>query len=211
VTSPAAAATPPATLLSTPSAPAPETPKPTEAAPAAQAAKPAGAPEAYADFKMPEGVEVDTVALTAFAPVLKGLNLSQEQAQGLVDVYAAQTQRQATDFAKQLENPEFATQQAGLMLQSHRDAWATAVKADKDIGGANFDSNVQTAQRAIARFGTPELQSLLNTTGLGNHPALVKLFVAVGKQIREDVPQYDSVAGGRKSNAEVFYPSAAGA
>lgn len=160
---------------------------------------------------MPEGVTADTAALEAFAPVMKGLNLTQDQAQQLVDIYAAQVTRQGSDFAKQLENPEFATAQAGQMLQGHREAWAGAVKADKDIGGANFDANVQTAQRALARFGTPELKGLLNTTGLGNHPALVKMFVAVGKQIREDSPDYGTGGGGRKSNEEVFYSGASAA
>jgi hypothetical protein len=183
--------------------------------PASDPAKPAvtGAPEKYADFVMPEGVTVDSVALEAFSPALKGLNLNQEQAQQLVTVYAQQTQRTATDFAKQLESPEFAVQQAGLMLGGHREAWATAIKADKDIGGTNFDANVQTAQRALARFGSPELTGLLNSTGLGNHPALVKAFVQIGKQIREDNPDYGASGGARKSNAEVFYggsPATAG-
>jgi hypothetical protein len=163
---------------------------------------------------MPEGVTVDAKALESFSPVLKGLNLSQDQAQQLVTAYATQMQTQATDFAKQLQDPVFATQQAGLMLNGHRDAWATAVKADTEIGGANFDANVQTAQRAVARFGTPELKALLETTGLGNHPALVKMFVAVGKQIREDNPTYGTGGTARKSNAEIFYggqPAATGA
>ncbi len=154
---------------------------------------------------MPEGVTVDATALANFSPVLKGLNLTQEQAQQLVTAYATETGRQSQAFADQLKTETFATEQAGLMFAGHRDAWAAAIKADKDIGGANFDGNVQTMQRAMAKFGTPELKALLNTTGLGNHPAMAKLFLAVGKQIREDVPQYGAAASGRKSNADVFY------
>lgn len=162
---------------------------------------------------MPEGVTADATAIANFAPVLKGLNLTQDQAQQLVTTYANEQNRIALDFSKQLEKPEFAVQQAGVMLNGHREAWAAAVKADKDIGGANFDANVQTAQRALARFGTPELKDLLNTTGLGNHPALMRLFVAVGKQIREDVPNYGASGGNRKATADVFWggDNAAGA
>lgn len=151
------------------------------------------------------------MALQSFAPVLKDLNLTQEQAQKLVDVYAAQNTRAATEFGTKLQDPKFAVEQAGLMLASHRDAWAAAVKADKDLGGAQFDANVQTAQRAMARFASPELKDLLNTTGLGNHPALLKLFVNVGKQIREDNPDYGASTSGRKPTIDVLYPSHAGA
>jgi hypothetical protein len=199
-TPPSAVATPPSTLLGA------EAPKTAETRPAGEAPKTAaGAPEKYADFTMPEGVTVDATALANFTPALKSLDLTQEQAQQLVNVYATENQRQVTEFAKSLENPQTAVQQAGLMLNGHRDAWASQIKADKDIGGANFDANVQTAQRALARFGTPELKELLNTTGLGNHPELVRMFVAVGKQIREDNPQYGSTATGRKPTHEVFY------
>ncbi|ECV7263739.1 TPA: peptidase, partial [Salmonella enterica subsp. enterica serovar Strathcona] len=46
---------------------------------------PPGAPEKYA-FTAPEGQELDTSALAQFEPVARELNLTQEQAQKLVDV-----------------------------------------------------------------------------------------------------------------------------
>src|SRR5262245_55633150 len=46
------------------------------------------APEKYADFKIPDGMAVDAKALEAFTPALRELNLTQDQAQKLVDVYA---------------------------------------------------------------------------------------------------------------------------
>ena len=49
-----------------------------------------------------------------------------------------------------------------------------------------------TARRAIERFGTPALRQLLNETGLGNHPEMVRLAVRVGRALAED-----SVAGAR--------------
>ena len=51
--------------------------------------KKAGAPEKYEAFKVPDGVQVDEAALKEFEPMARGLNLSQEQAQQLVDFYAA--------------------------------------------------------------------------------------------------------------------------
>ncbi|EOZ5275764.1 peptidase [Escherichia coli] len=151
--------------------------------------KPEGAPEAY-EFKAAEGVELDTEALKDFEPVARELNLTNDQAQKLVDAYpkilAGVQQRQADAWQKQTEG------------------WAEAVKADKEIGGDKLESNLSAAQRALDQFGNPELKEYLNVTGMGNHPELVKAFVKIGKAMSED----GMVSGkdtGQRSAAEVLY------
>ncbi len=47
--------------------------------------KPAGAPEQYEAFKVPEGVTIDETAATEFGTLARELNLTQENAQKLVD------------------------------------------------------------------------------------------------------------------------------
>ena len=44
------------------------------------------APEKYEDFKLPEGMEVNTDLLDKATPVFKELNLTQDQAQKMVDL-----------------------------------------------------------------------------------------------------------------------------
>lgn len=151
--------------------------------------KPEGAPEKY-EFNAAEGVELDTEALKDFEPVARELNLTNEQAQKLVDAYpkilAGVQQRQADAWQKQTEG------------------WAEAVKADKEIGGDKLESNLSAAQRALDQFGNPELKEYLNVTGMGNHPELVKAFVKIGKAMSED----GMVSGketGQRSAAEVLY------
>ncbi|EAA1242393.1 peptidase [Salmonella enterica subsp. enterica serovar Ohio] len=151
--------------------------------------KPEGAPEKY-EFQAAEGVELDTEALKEFEPVAREMNLTNEQAQKLVDVYpkilAGVQQRQAEAWQQTTEQ------------------WAADVKADKEIGGDKLTSNISAAQRALDQFGTPELKEYLNTTGLGNHPDLVKTFVKIGKAMSED----GMVTGGndgQRSAAEVLY------
>ncbi|KAE9882863.1 peptidase, partial [Escherichia coli] len=65
-----------------------------------------GAPEKY-EFTAGEGVELDTEALKDFEPVARDLNLTNEQAQKLVDAYpkilAGVQQRQAEAWQKQTE------------------------------------------------------------------------------------------------------------
>ncbi|HHU2814405.1 peptidase [Escherichia coli] len=148
-----------------------------------------GAPEKY-EFKAAEGVELDTEALKDFEPVARELNLTNEQAQKLVDAYpkilAGVQQRQADAWQKQTEQ------------------WAADVKADKDIGGDKLTSNLSAAQRALEQFGSDDLKEYLNGTGLGNHPALVKFCVKVGKAMSED----KMVTGGnegQRTAAQVLY------
>lgn len=151
--------------------------------------KQGGAPEKY-EFTAGEGVELDTEALKDFEPVARDLNLTNEQAQKLVDAYpkilAGVQQRQAEAWQKQTEG------------------WAETVKADKEIGGDKLTANLSAAQRALDQFGTPELKEYLNATGLGNHPDLVKTFVKIGKAMSED-GMVDGSNQGQRSAAEVLY------
>lgn len=148
-----------------------------------------GAPEKY-KFTAGEGVELDADALKDFEPVARDLNLTNEQAQKLVDAYpkilAGVQQRQAEAWQKQTEG------------------WAETVKADKEIGGDKLTANLSAAQRALDQFGTPELKEYLNATGLGNHPDLVKTFVKIGKAMSED-GMVDGSNQGQRSAAEVLY------
>lgn len=148
-----------------------------------------GAPEKY-EFTAGEGVELDTEALKDFEPVARELNLTNEQAQKLVDAYpkilAGVQQRQAEAWQAQTEQ------------------WAADVKADKEIGGDKLTANLSAAQRALDQFGTPELKEYLEGTGLGNHPELVKAFIKIGKAMSED-GMVDGSNQGQRSAAEVLY------
>jgi hypothetical protein len=146
----------------------------------AQDAKPTEpvVPETY-DLKMPEGVELDQAATTEFTAIAKELKLDQAAAQKLADIGAKMAQRQADAHAQLVET------------------WTEQVKTDKEIGGDKLAENLGVARKAIDTFGSPELKALLNSTGLGNHPEVVKLAFKVGKAISED----RFVTGAPKSNA----------
>jgi hypothetical protein len=200
---PAAPAAGNATLLSangeppveTPETPAPKdpvTPPPAEPPaegdepPAEGDAEPEGVPENY-DFKAPEGVALDQAAVEAFAPVAKDLGLTQTQAQRVVDLYAGLQ-------AKQQEA------QAGLVKE-----WAKQVTTDKEIGGAKWAENRAVIARARDAFATPELVQLMEQTGLGSHPEVIKLFVKVGKAISDDGHVIGGNPGPDPRSADSFY------
>ena len=57
---------------------------------------------------------------------------------------------------------------------------------DKEFGGPALAENLSVAKKALDAFGTAELRTLLNESGLGNHPEIVRLFFRAGKAISED-------------------------
>lgn len=124
-------------------------------------------PDAY-EFKMPEGIELDKSASDEFSAIAKELGLNQDKAQKVADVAAKMVQRQ--------QEAHEATVQS----------WIEAVKTDKEIGGEKLNENLSIARKTIETFGTPELKDILNATGLGNHPEIVKMALKIGKQISED-------------------------
>ncbi len=164
--------TPPAegaTLLNQtdPNAPKTEAPKTTEAK---DAAKPAatGAPESYTDYTVPEGFELDKEVKTEADALFKSLNLSQEQAQSLVDFYTAKT----LDAAKQ---PYEA-------YKALTDSWRDDALKHPDIGNKILpggEINVRIA-RALDSIGDTQLakdfRELMDLTGAGNHQAFIRVI-----------------------------------
>lgn len=134
--------------------------------------KPTGAPEAYEDFTLPEGMEMDVEVLGAFKNLAKELNIPQAKAQQLIDFQTQLATKQAEEY------------QAAVVKQSQE--WAASIKNDPEIGGENYEKSVASAIKVIQSFGDPALTELLNQSGLGNHPALFKFCHRISAAISED-------------------------
>lgn len=130
------------------------------------------APEAYEDFTLPEGMEMDADVLGEFKNLAKELNIPQAKAQQLIDFQTQLATKQAEEY------------QAAVTKQSQE--WAASIKNDPEIGGENYDKSVASAIKVIQSFGDPALTELLNTTGLGNHPSLFKFCHRISAAISED-------------------------
>ncbi len=129
--------------------------------------KPQGAPEKY-EFKAPEGVTLDAEAVAEFEPIAKEMNLSNDQAQKLVELQTKFVQKQHEAWDSTVAK------------------WETDIRADKEIGGQALTENIKNAQRALTQFGTPELKSALDATRMGSHPELVRVFARIGKAMADD-------------------------
>lgn len=166
----------------------------TPEAPAAATAEAPGQPATpveYTDFAVPEGMEMDAEVLTSFKGIASELGIPQEAAQKLIDLQASmETKRSA------------AAEQAQA---AQKQQWADQVKADPELGGANFNKTVETAVKAIEQHGTPELRDLLSETGLGNHPLMVQFCHRIGKAMSEDNLVMGGSQATKLSPEEIMY------
>ena len=183
-----APATPPTVLTPPAEGAAPPAP-----APAPAAVEPPVVPETY-DLKLPDGSRLDPSRVEKIASLAKERKLSNEAAQEIL-----------TREHEVVEGYASAQQTA---YQQQQEAWSTALKTDKELGGDNLNKKVELASRVVNRFGTEEFKKALNETGLGNHPELVRVFARVAEKLGEDNLVLPGAApgAGPKDLRDVFYP-----
>ena len=152
---------------------------------------PKGAPEKY-EFKPVEGRELDSETMSTFAEVAKEAGLTQDAAQKILDRMA----------------PQMAQRQQA-QIEAIRSEWVEASKTDSEFGGDKIAENLATAKKALDQFGTPELRALLNESGLGNHPEIIRLMYRAGKAISEDTYVGRAASVGGKPAPKSFADAAA--
>lgn len=154
-----------------------------------------GAPEEYADFSAPEGVELDAEVLGDFKTTAKELNLTQDQAQKVVDL-----------GAKMLQGW---TAQANEHHAATLADWRAKAEVDTRFGGTpeKLGEALATAKTALDRFATPEFKSLvLEEMGLGDNPEFIHFVHQIGKAMSEDgMVSANAQAGGERVLGEGFY------
>jgi hypothetical protein len=179
-----------------------QTPDPVVAAPAATTDPVVEAPvvpEAY-ELTAPEGITLDAESVADATPVFKELGLTNDQANKLMPV------------AKQFADRIVAAGQKQILdsIATERAAWLNEAKADADIGGQHWNASMTTAATALDALGFTKgsgFRNLLDESGLGNHPDMIRAFVKIGKAVAED----SNFARGnapiiKQDKASVLYP-----
>lgn len=154
---------------------------------------PEGAPEAYEDFKAPEGVALDATVLEEFKGLAKELGLSQDKAQKVADILGKQTQAAAVAQTNE--------------IQRVNASWIEQTQSDPEIGGEKLAENLAAAKAAMEATTTPQLRMLLERTGLGNNAEVIRHFLKIAPAFAEDkhIPGANRPAGSGKSAAQVLY------
>ena len=162
-----------------------------------------GAPEKYEDFKAPDGVKLDPAVIAKAAPIFKELGLSQDAAQKLVDTYR-----------------ELSAEAAAAPYKAYQDTVAGWLKDSQDHPdlrgklGPGQEVNVRIAKLLD---GVPDsklasdFREAMDITGVGNHPAFIRLMDHFAKQLTEGthVAGNGPGPGGQSAPGTASRPSAA--
>lgn len=136
-----------------------------------------GAPKEYTDYKVPEGFTLDPEVKKQADALFKGMGLSQENAQKLVDFYAGKT--------IEAHDAPFKA------YKEMTDKWRTDAEAHPDLRGklgAGQEVNVRIG-RFLDGLNDPKLVSdfkeLMELTGTGNHQAFIRVIDSAARRLTE--------------------------
>ena len=149
----------------------------------------ASAPETYEVFELPENFDMNEETLGEYHTFAKENNLTQEQAQRGVDMVAQMKQAEMNQWVEQQKS------------------WVDDAKSDTEFGGDKFEQSISVAVKARDSFGTPEFNEMLDSSGLGNHPEMIRFLSRVGKQISEDGVVVGGSSISNQTREAVLYPS----
>jgi hypothetical protein len=147
--------------------------------------------------KLPEGFKVNEGLLGKALPLFETAKLQPEQRQQLVDLLVEGLQGHEKSLTEGFEksfkerHEKLRDQERTQERETQAKAWLDQVQKDADLGGKNAELTQKLAGKALVKFDPKgELGPVLDETGLGNHPALVRFLAEVGKVLQED-----SIAG----------------
>ena len=152
--------------------------------------QPAGAPEQYGEFQYAEGYVPDEQIQGYLHNNFREMGLSQEQAQRLYDIDAEVRAHQTEQWENTVRND-----------------WVNEIRSDPELGGPKFETTIRDAGRVVEVFGDDEFRSLMNESGFGNHPAIVRMFSRIGALIGEGRGVRGTHGGPEESAALKMYPT----
>ena len=125
-----------------------------------------GRPEDHDGYQLGDYSPEDTAN---YREIAHQLGLNNDQASALYDIYQQDMQNRMDEEDAEFEQFEVEN------LQELQQEW-----------GDKFNHNLEMARRAFMNFATPEAVKVLEETGMGNHPELLKVFARIGEVLAED-------------------------
>lgn len=134
-------------------------------------------PESYT-FSDAEGNNLDLAPedAEAFSKVFKDAGLSQEQANKLFNVYMSDIKQ----LTEQIESERTA------QTLEQKKSWMNEVKNDSEMGGQNFETTKANIKAVMNQYGSKELSSYLNESGLAYNPHFVRFISRIGASLGND-------------------------
>ncbi len=159
-----------------------------------------GRPEVYdyKDVEMGSDFEYDENLLKDFNDLAAKYNLSQKGANELMTMAVRLTKQTQDNIAKAISET----------TRSQIEDYKKMLENDKEIGGKNLDYSLKVANIAYEKFAPEEVQTLLARSGLNYHPDIVKMFISIGKQMKNDEIRPSSMAQPfKEAREDILFPS----
>ena len=187
-----------------------------------QSAEPAPMLPPVFEFVLPEGLTSESERLTEFSAMLGNVTVETKAeaevmkkfGQQMVDMHIAEM-RNAIQMTNQMAEQRYAHTQNELRQQ-----WKDSFLNDPEIGGNRQDTALNSARLAVRSYVTSstdpvvaqrhmtEFKDLMNTTGIGDHPVMIRLLNNVWAAQREGTPlPAPQVAPQNKSRVTAMYGS----
>lgn len=116
-----------------------------------------------------EAGEITEADISAVKALSEELKLTNEQARALL----SKSGKSITDILR-------------VKQDANINNWINEIKADPNLGGSNFKTTQANLARAMKRYGGSGAFEVLRDSGLGAHPAIVKMLNAIGKELGEE-------------------------
>lgn len=148
-------------------------------------------PETANDYEVPipEGLQADEAFLGKFKEKALELGLSKAQVKGLAEFYNGSVQEQIQ--AMETFQAEAAEKRKNDAVNTLKDEW-------KD----KYDQNLDVSKKAFRAVADPEIIDVMDKSGWGDHPMMIRLFHKIGTMISEDKLARDETNKGETVNRD---------
>jgi hypothetical protein len=172
-------------------------------------------------YNIPDGYEMSSDGQADFTKFLDDVNKlpEAERGQAMLD--------------KHLSGLQDANGQTRADLAAMHQSWAEESMNDQEFGGSNLQENLIQARKTMNSFSTPavdadgkavlyqdgamkgqqmtKIELVMNQTGMGNNPEVIRVFHRAGQALGEDhyVKGDMKPAERKKTAGEIMYPSMA--
>lgn len=124
------------------------------------------------DLKLSEGSLLDKARIDEVLAEAKAGKLTNEQAQSLL-----QREEKAVSNYHQAQSAQ---------IETNRTEWLKALENDKEVGGAKFKENAETAHLFLKKHAPPEVMEFLDKSALGNNPSTFKFILKLANMAKSD-------------------------
>lgn len=139
------------------------------------------APAPYEGLIAPEGTILDPATMELATPLMREFGVPDDKAQaflnGAAPILAKVGEAAIAGFTQQL-----ADNRATMTAE-----WAGQLRTDPEIGGAAYDQNMTIAAKGRDMLFGAAGKALLEETGFGNNPEVVRACLRAGRELSDDM------------------------